>query len=265
MFDKLNAILALFSVERSEWSAAEVARALRMPRSTTYRVLSRIAEAGFLDLDPAAGRYRLGIKLASLGAVAQRSTTLQRAAHPVLQRLAAEAQETAALMVRSGWEGITVDAVMSMQPLMVPGLLGTRMPLHASAGGKVLLAWMTDSERRAVMRSVLAVHTQHTIIDPEALDVELLRVRTQGYSTVRGEWAEGVYGAAAPIRNHAHVVVGALTMAVPRARVTDERVTELVQLVIAAAAQVSAAVGFVKDQRDTRRECALPLRRAAAG
>lgn len=265
MFDKLNAILALFSVEQPEWSAAEVAQSLRMPRSTTYRLLSRIAEAGFLDLDAPAGRYRLGIKLASLGAVAQRSTTLQRAAHPVLQRLAAEAHETATLMVRGGWEGITIDAAMSMQPLMVPGLLGTRMPLHASAGGKVLLAWMSDTERRTVVRSALEVHTQHTIIDPDALDLELQRVKTQGYSTVRGEWAEGVYGAAAPIRNYARAVVGAITMGGPRARVTDERLEELVQLVIAAAAQVSVAIGYADDQREARREYTMQPRKAAVG
>ncbi len=263
MIDKLNAILALFSVEQPEWSAVEVAQALRMPRSTTYRLLSRIAEAGFLDLDAPAGRYRLGIKLASLGAVAQRSTTLQRAAHPVLRRLAAEAHETATVMVRAGWEGITIDAAISMQPLMVPGLLGTRMPLHASAGGKVLLAWMSDTERRTVVRSALEVHTPHTIIDPDALGVELQRVKAQGYSTVRGEWAEGVYAAAAPIRNYARTVVGAITIGGPRARVTDERLEELVQMVTAAAAQVSAAIGFAGDQGDARADYAEPLRKVA--
>ncbi len=263
MFDKLNTILALFSVEQPDWSAAEVAHALHMPRSTTYRILSRIAEAGFLDLDAQAGRYRLGIKLASLGAVAQRSTTLQRAAHKVLQRLAAEAHETATLMVRAGWEGVTIDAAMSMQPLMVPGLLGTRMPLHASAGGKVLLAWMSDTERRTVVRSALEVHTQHTIIDPDALDLELQRVRALGYSTVRGEWAEGVYGAAAPIRNYTRAVVGAITMGGPRARVTDERLDQLVQLVIGAAAEVSVAIGYTDDARVTGHEHAEPLRKTA--
>lgn len=265
MFDKLNTILALFSVELPEWSAAEVALSLHMPRSTTYRLLSRIAEAGFLDVDAPAGRYRLGIKLASLGAVAQRSTTLQRAAHPVLRRLAAEAHETATVMVRAGWEGITIDAAMSMQPLMVPGLLGTRMPLHASAGGKVLLAWMSDTERRTVVRSTLEVHTRHTIIDPDALDIELQRVKAQGYSTVRGEWAEGVFGAAAPIRNHARNVVGAITMGGPRARVTDARLEELVRLVLAAAAQVSTAIGCPDDHHDARRDSTMQLRPAAVG
>ncbi len=166
-------------------------------------------------------------------------------------------------MVRAGWEGVTIDAAMSMQPLMVPGLLGTRMPLHASAGGKVLLAWMSDTERRTVVRSALEVHTPHTIIDPDALGVELQRVKAQGYSTVRGEWAEGVFGAAAPIWNYARTVVGAITIGGPRARVTDERLEELVHLVIAAAAQVSAAIGFSGDQGDARSDYAEPLRKVA--
>jgi IclR family transcriptional regulator, KDG regulon repressor len=245
MFDKLNAILALFTADRAEWSAAEVAIALQLPRSTTYRLLTRIAAANFLDLDEQSGRYRLGIRLAALGMLAQRSTSLQRAAYPELQRLAALTHETATLMVRGSFEGITIDVVDSLQPLMVPGLLGGHLPLHASAGGKVLLSWMSPADRNAVLRRPLAVHTASTITDVPALTAEIEQIRTRGYATVRGEWVAEVFGAAPPIRNYSGAVIGAVTLGGPRSRVTDARLLELVDAVVISARQVSAAVGFV--------------------
>jgi IclR family transcriptional regulator, KDG regulon repressor len=244
MFDKLNSILALFAADRAEWSAAEVAAALQTPRSTTYRLMTRIADAGFLDQDEQSGRYRLGIRLAALGVLAQRSTSLQRAAYPELQRLAALTHETATLMVRGNFEGITIDVVDSLQPLMVPGLLGGHLPLHASAGGKVLLSWLSPAERAVVLRRPLAVHTASTITDVTALKAEIDQIRARGYATVRGEWVAEVFGAAAPIRNYSGAVIGAVTLGGPRSRVSDDRLRELVDAVVVAARHISSAVGF---------------------
>jgi IclR family transcriptional regulator, KDG regulon repressor len=244
MFDKLNAILALFTADRAEWSAPDVAVALQLPRSTTYRLMSRVAAAGFLDVDTESGRYRLGIRLAALGMLAQRSTSLQRAAYPELQQLAALTHETATLMVRGHNEGITIDVVDSVQPLMVPGLLGGHLPLHASAGGKVLLSWMPHAERDLVLRRALAMYTPSTITDATLLRGEIESIRRDGHATVRGEWVAEVFGAAAPVRNYTGAVVGAVTVGGPRSRVTDERMHELIDAVMIAADRVSAAVGF---------------------
>jgi DNA-binding IclR family transcriptional regulator len=244
MFDKLNAILGLFTAERAEWSAGEVAVALGMARSTTYRLLTRIAAAQFLDLDEQIGRYRLGIRFAALGVLAQRSTSLQRAARPELQRLAASTNETATLMVRARFEGITVDVVDSVQPLMVPGLLGGHLPLHASAGGKVLLSWMPPSERAVVLRRPLVAHTASTITEVPALEAEIAAIRERGFATVRGEWAADVFGAAAPIYNHAGAVVGAVTLGGPRSRVSDARLRVLADAVMTCAWRVSRAAGY---------------------
>jgi DNA-binding IclR family transcriptional regulator len=244
MFDKLNTILTLFTPDHAEWSAPDVAAALRLPRSTTYRLLSRVAAAGFLDVDAENGRYRLGIRLAALGMLAQRSTSLQRAAFPELQQLATFTHETATLMVRGHQEGITIDVVDSVQPLMVPGLLGGHLPLHASAGGKVLLAWMPHAESDVVLRRVLSVHTAATITDVTLLRSELERIRRDGYAMVRGEWVAEVFGAAAPVRNYTGAVVGAVTVGGPRSRVTDVRMHELADAVMGAADRVSAAMGF---------------------
>ncbi|MCC7054400.1 MAG: IclR family transcriptional regulator [Gemmatimonadaceae bacterium] len=245
MFDKLNAILSLFSDEKPEWAPAAAARALRLPRSTAYRLLARMAGSGLLDQDDDSGRYRLGIRLAALGSLAQRSSSLQRAAAPVLRALAGESRETASLMVRGGAEGVTVLIAASQQPLMVPGQIGGRVPLHASAGGKVLLAFMPDDLRSTLFTDLFTAQTSTTITDPAVLTRHLADIRTAGYATGRGEWIDGVYAAAAPVRSFTGEVIGALSVGGPRARVTDERLQVLVKLVTAAAAEVSSAVGHV--------------------
>src|SRR5262245_14863217 len=146
MLDKASDILTLFSTERTELAVLEIAAMLERPRSSVYRILNRMAKAGFLDQDPISGRYRVGIRLASLGEVARHSTSLQRVAWPQLCRVGEETGETATLMVLSGKEGVTIDVQESFHPLKIPGHLGGRFPLHATAGGKVLLAWRTPAE-----------------------------------------------------------------------------------------------------------------------
>jgi DNA-binding IclR family transcriptional regulator len=241
---RLTEILSLFTADRPELTPLEVANLIGLPRSTVYRLLNNIAEAGFLDFDEPAGRYRIGIRLASLGALAQRSTSLQRTVYPTLQWLSVQTQETATLMVRSGTEGLTIDVVESFQPLMVQGLLGGRLPLHASAGGKVLLAWLPEADRRALIRQPLKRYTAATITDYARFSGELTRVRDRGYSTVRGEWVDELFGAAAPVRNHVGHVVGAITVGGPRTRINPERLGELAEAAVEAASQASAAGGF---------------------
>lgn len=244
MLTKLNEILSLFTLERPELTALDIAERLGRPRSTVYRLLSSIADAGFLDYDEVSGRYRVGIRLAALGGLAQRSTTLQRVVHPTLLRLSAEVRETATLMVRSGSEGITIDMVECIQPVMLPGVLGGHLPLHASAGGKALLAWLAPERLLGALQQPLKRYTATTIIDIGQLEDELDQIRERGYSTVQGEWVDEVFGAAAPVLNHSGTVVGAITVGAPRARANSETLAVLGDAVRRASAEASIANGL---------------------
>ena len=121
MLQKLGKVLALFSPEQPELSVREIARVFRWPKSTAYRILSRIEASGFLDRDEHSGAYRLGIRLAAYGELARHSTSLQRVVSPWLRKLSDATSETATLMLFNGTEGVTVDVVESFQPLMLPG------------------------------------------------------------------------------------------------------------------------------------------------
>lgn len=249
MLNKLNEVLDLFTPERRELAPLEIVELLGRPKSTVYRLLSAIEAAGFLDRDGDSGRYRLSIRFAALGELAKQSTSLQRIMLPALLRLSAETQETATLMILGDGEGITVNVIESHQPLMVPGLLGGHLPLHATAGGKTLLAWRSDEEIHALLSRPLRSYTRDTITDPELLWQQLEEGRVAGYTVVRGEWHSDIWGVAAPIRDHLGIVESTLTLGGPRSRVTEERFPALAEVVMRAAAAVSTSLGYTGTHR----------------
>ena len=243
MLQKLGKVLALFSPEQPELSVREIARVFRWPKSTAYRILSRIEASGFLDRDEHSGAYRLGIRLAAYGELARHSTSLQRVVSPWLRKLSDATSETATLMLYNGTEGVTVDVVESFQPLMLPGLLGGSMPLHATAGGKALLAWAPPGRQSAFMSRPLPRYTATTITDIAELERELEKSRKRGYTMVSGERVEDVYGVAAPIFDHRGEVNAALTVGGPRRRVTAKW-DAMAAAVMDASSSVSAALGY---------------------
>jgi len=243
MLQKLGKVLALFSPEQPELSVRDIARQFRWPKSTAYRILSRIEASGFLDRDDSTGFYRLGIRLAAYGELARHSTSLQRVVSPVLRWLSDTTGETATLMMFNGVEGVTVDVVESFQPLMLPGLLGGIMPLHATAGGKTLLAWAPPTRQASLIHRPLPRYTATTITDVAELMRELDKSRKRGYSTVNGERVEDVCGVAAPIFDHRGDVSAALTVGCPRRRATA-KLDMMATAVMEGAARVSMALGY---------------------
>lgn len=243
MLQKLSKVLALFSPAQPELSVRDIGRPFRWPKSTAYRILSRLESSGFLDRDESTGLYRLGIRLAAYGELARHSTSLQRVVSPSLRALSDATGETATLMLFNGNEGVTVDVVESFQPLMLPGLLGGLMPLHATAGGKALLAWALPARQAALLHRPLPRYTATTITDAAELERELEKSRKRGYTTVNGERIEDVCGVAAPIFDHRGDVSAALTVGCPRRRATA-KLDMMADAVMEAAASVSAALGY---------------------
>lgn len=244
MLHKLNEIFSLFTAERSELSVIDVAERLGRPRSTVYRLLSRIEREGFLDRDTVSGRYRLGMRLAMLGDLATRSTPLQRLVLPVMQRLSETTGETATLMVLRDGEGVVVNRVESNLPVMAKGMLGRYWPLHASAGGKVFLAWLPEARRRELLARTLVGFTSTTITDVRELERELEQARRRGYTVVRGEFIKDVWGVAAPIWNHRNELEAAITLGGPRSHVTPAQLPVLGRAVIDACDEISRDLGY---------------------
>src|SRR5262245_38073016 len=244
MLRKAMEVLDLFSADRRELGVVEVAQLLERPKSTTSRWLSEMEHAGFLEREAASGRYRISMRLAALGQVARQSTSVQRLARPALEALTAETGETSNLVVLSGREAVNIEMVESPRPVKHVGWVGRRLPLHATAAGKALLAWLPANEVRALVKSPLTQHARGTITSLARYTSELAGVRTRGYSTAVSELEDDLSAVAAPVFDHAGAVVGAITISAPISRVPKSALATLAPAVVGAAGRLSGALGY---------------------
>jgi DNA-binding IclR family transcriptional regulator len=243
MLRNAMAVLTLFSETRRELGVTEAAALLGRAKSTTSRWLTAMEDAGFLDRAGGEGRYRLAMRLAALGQLARQSTSLQQLARPRLEALAAATGESANLVVLDGAFAVNVELVESPRPIKHVGWLGRRLPLHATAAGKALLAWLEPAVAARHARAPFERLTPLTIVTAAAFRAELARVRRAGYASAWGEFEEDLVGIAAPVRDHAGDIVGALTISAPMARVPRKAVSRLAADVKREAAALTQALG----------------------
>jgi IclR family transcriptional regulator, acetate operon repressor len=236
-------VLRLFSPERRDLGVVETSELLDAPKSSVSRWLRAMAEAGFLVREPSSGRYRLSMDLAALGELARQATSLQRLARPLLEGLAAETGETSNLVILDRGAAVNVEVVQSPRPIKHVGILGRRLPLHATAAGKVLLAWLPAEDRSVLLAEPLKRYTEHTLCSRNAVEDELKRVRKVGTATAWKELEEDLAAASAPVRSHRGEVAAAITTSAPTSRVPEEALPELAARVRAAADALSAALG----------------------
>jgi IclR family acetate operon transcriptional repressor len=188
--------LAILDVHADEPSLGtnEIARRLGTSASTTSRQLATLVEAGLVEHVPATGRYRLGIRLVALATSVLARLDVRAIAHPHLEALASELGETATLSVPGDPDAITVDVVRSARYIADGSRLGRPSIAHATAAGKVMLAF--DGTRPA---RELQAYTPRTITDPLELEAEIERVRRRGWADAFEEREIGLNAIAAPV------------------------------------------------------------------
>ena len=126
-----------------------------------------------------------------------------------------------------------------------PLFVGTRWPAHATSTGKVLLAYLTEEERKETLHSPLPRLTPKTITSLTALRAELTRVREQGYAVAMDELEAGFVAVGAPVSNHQGLVVAAISIGGPSIRLTAQRISDLAESVMQSAGRISRRLGYV--------------------
>lgn len=223
----------------------ELARKLGLGKSSAYRLLATLVRCGYVEKNPQDDRYQLTYRLFAVGSPAADRLGLREAAHPIMERLAAETGETVNLGVLDGTRVVNLHKVESRHLLRMHMEVGGAVPAHATALGKVLLAALEPSklsERLGGQR--LARLTRRTIGDRATLRRMLARIRQQGFAIDDEECSLGLRCVAAPIRNHRGAVVAALSISGPCQRLPGQILSRLIENVQAAAQEVSQRLGF---------------------
>ena len=230
--------------ERESWALSDLAAHLRQNKATIFRVLHTLEAFGYLAKDPATGRYALGLRLQALGAAAMRHEQLRWQALPPLQDLAETTGETVHVGILHEGVVVTVQIVDGTHAVRMHSSVGKRSPAHASALGKVLMAYLPDAEVDAIVaRHGLARFTPNTIDTPGALREALHRVRLDGYAQDEEEIEPGLRCLAAPITDRSGRPSAAIAISAPASRMDPARIAALVPRVKAAAARISRMLG----------------------
>lgn len=238
-------LLKAFTDAQPERGLTELARAVDLNKTTTYRLLTALESEGMVARSADADTYRLGPEAIALGSRALRSVDLRSACRAELESLAQQTGETATLEVLAEGQVLIVDEVTSHHLLGSTQFVGTHWPAHATSTGKVLLAELSESERKAMLPSPLVRPTKKTIASQAALAEELARVREQGYAAAVEELEAGYVAVGAAVRNHERRAVAAISIGGPSVRLTPDRVSELAVVVRQAADRISKKLGYM--------------------
>ena len=200
---------------------SDIARRVGLSKATVHNLLVTLESRRFVMQDPHSALYRLSWALYELGSGVVRDVELSRVARPFLDQLAAKTGESVLLGILDGDSVLYLDRGEPQGGLRMVASAGLRGPLHATASGKVLLAFGGDS---AVLERVLAVPlermTPATVIQPAALRRQLGQVRSRGYATCWQEREIGFSSVALPLRDYTGQVAGSLALAGLASRLT---------------------------------------------
>ena len=237
-------VCELFNGERSELSLSEMARAMGSRPGRIYPIVHTLLEFGYLERDPDTKRFRLGLKFLAIASQILSSLDIREKAKPVLRDLARNLSVNAHLAVLYEDGVLYLDREEAAPSVVLPSVIGRLVPAHCTALGKVLLAYNPEETARVMESSELPKLTPHTISDPEALKVELARVREAGYALDDEEFHEGNFCVAAPVRNYRGTVVAAISASLAKSRLDHEPKEKFVQAVVAGADTISRAMGY---------------------
>lgn len=199
LLEKAAKVLGAFEGAQPRLSLTEVVRRSGIPRSSAHRILDQLVRLRWLDRD---GRdYRMGMRMLELGALASHHNRLRRAALPLLHELHERTGRLVHLSVLDGAEVVCLERIGGSDATAVPSRVGGRMPAHATAAGKAVLAFSDPGTVEHVLAQGLRPRTARTLVRPLALRAELAATRERGSRTtgrrasgglVRGRAAAGL-------------------------------------------------------------------------
>lgn len=242
------AILRSFTEAEPELGVMELSRRLGLHKSTVSRILATLQQEGIVSQNPASGKYRLGLGLISLAGVALGRLDARGVAQPYLNPLVEVSQETVNVTVLDGNECVNIERVASPKSIRYVGWIGRRTPLHCTASGKVLLAYMPPGERAALLPMPLVKYTEKTLVDMALLEASLAEVSRQGYAIVHEEFEDGFSAIAAPIYDHVGQVMATISISGPTFRLGPGQIELFIEPLLETTGQVSAELGYIQPQ-----------------
>ncbi|MDP1581004.1 MAG: IclR family transcriptional regulator [Candidatus Didemnitutus sp.] len=236
-------ILKLLGTNTDGFKAADIARLLKIPVTTTLRIMATLQLEGFVrKMD---GRFELGPVLIPLGNASLAGTEIREAAIPILQELTANTVETSHLAIPCDERALIVAVQDSPHPLRAASRPGYLAELHCSSTGKLFLAFLYASRTAELMEKNKPIRrTAHTLTTMAEIKREVELTRKRRFSLDNEEYHVGVRCLAAPVFGSDGTVVAAIGITAATVRFPKERIPEFADVVTAAADKLSRSLGY---------------------
>ena len=223
---------------------SNLARQLNLDKATVFRLLSTLRQNGYVEKDESTDRYRLTLKMWTLGSRIANNRPLTLVARPVLRELWNNIGETVYIAVLVGNEAVIIDKIEGRSAVHSLPKVGARLPLHGGSAGKAILAFQDEAFIDEICAN-LRPATANTITSKRALMTELAGIRKTGYAINVNELRADVSAVGAPIRSADGRVSAALSISGPTVDMPVRRLRQLSKVVREAAARIAGQVGSI--------------------
>ena len=242
---KAFAVINLFDREKDKWTITEIANALDVRPGSIYPTLHTLEQEKYLYRD-GDKKYQLGIKFMEKGSYVLENMDIRSRARPVLENLRDEVNETVHLGLLKDGEVVYIDKIEPRRALIpMYSSVGKRVPVHAAALGKAILAYQPAEEWKAIVsESGMTQYRQNTITSIEELAQELETVRERGYAIDDAEHEEELRCIAAPVFDHTDSVNTAISLTFPAIRVGCEEIKKTAPTLKNHSREISRKIGW---------------------
>lgn len=238
-------VLEQFYENVDEIGVTELSKRLKLHKNNVFRLLATLEARGYIEQNKVTENYRLGLKCLQLGQTFIHQMGLLLQSRAILEDLSKTTKESAYVAVRKGSSIIPLDFVEPSRAVRVVSFLGTVLPAHCTAAGKVHLVFEAEGSANQSFPAALERYTDNTIVDTNVLREHMSKIGESGYAVECGEFMADVSAAAVPIRDYTRSLVGTLAVVGPGHRLTNEAIhNDIAPVLLKAGGELSRRLGF---------------------
>ncbi|HEX7911181.1 MAG TPA: IclR family transcriptional regulator [Paraburkholderia sp.] len=232
MLERAFAVIRALSELQSEGGrVTRLAKAVGLTQGTVHRILHALIAEGIVEQDESSKLYRLSVDFFALAAQAGNPSGMRTLCRPALLRLCASLGDTIFLLVKSSFDAVCLDICEGPFPIRsFTGDIGGRVALGVGQGSLAILAFLPEAEREEIIRFNVPRIRGYGVLDEVYLRTEIERVRLLGYAGRNSGVLDGMAGVAVPILDRTGVAVAALSVGTLAARLGDDRLPMVVEL-----------------------------------
>lgn len=247
---RASMILDLLSKE-GKISLGDIAKKLGLPKTTVHGLITTLKNIRYVGQSTLTRNYRLGPKLFEMGIIfAEKYNDILKISAPYIKKLVSDLKETCHLAVLDEEKVLYIDKKECNRSPRIVSEIGSTLPCHCTALGKVLLAYLNKDKLDNIVRNKkLETYTKNTITDPINLENELRMIKTQGYAVDNEEIMIGVKCIALPIYDHQNNVIAALSVSYPTYRFPDNQPHKHVRRIRKVTLEISNILGYKEEIR----------------